>query len=161
MKVEAYNDVFAFKHSPFLESYQIILDEMVGRHVDAEWYFKCLPETTIFMVEDNNEIVSICVVSILDKTWLKKINITVSNPKTYIITSVYTKASCRKKGYAKKMIQSIPIYFPNLILETYAHWLPAMTLYLSTGFKPTDTKIGDLGHMILFKKGMINAQYNS
>lgn len=160
MKVYAYNNAEALLQSPFLDSYKQILTEMLlGRNVDVGWYFNCMPETTIFMVEEANEIVAISVVSILDEYWLKKIQIQVSNPDTYMITSVYTKETHRKKGYAKKMIQSIPNYYPNVVLETYAHWVPAMTLYLSTGFKPTDTKIGELGHVILFKKGQIDAQY--
>ena len=162
MKVYAYTNAKLLKQSPFLESYQNTLSEMLeGKQIDIEWYFNYLPGSVVFMTEDNNVITSICVVSAAQNYEFPISEIEVSDASTYMITSVYTKLSHRKKGHAKKMIQSVIKYYPRLVLETYAHWVPAMTLYLSTGFKPTDTKKSDIGHIILFKHGDISAGYKN
>lgn len=159
MKVYAYDNADALMQSPYLASYQETLTEMLqGKQVDVRWYFNCLPSSVVFMVEDADLITAICVVSVLDDYWLKKLDLEISAPM-HMITSVYTKEAHRKKGYARKLILSVVKYYPNVMLETYAHWTPAMTLYLSTGFKPVDTKKGELGHIILFKTGTINVSY--
>lgn len=161
MKVYAYNDLSSLLESPFLNSYKDILLEMYdGASVSPEMVFNNMPGTTIFMIEESNEIIASCIVSGLDDCWRDRLHLITASPDTTFVTSVYTKKAHRKKGCAKKMMIELLKYFPNSLLETYSDWIPATTLYLSIGFKPTDARKDEKGHRILFRYGSAEAWYN-
>lgn len=161
MKVYAYDNFDALTQSPYLESYKILLEENFNiKDIDLEVYSTYLNGQIIFMVEENSEIVAMCFVSNLDLSWSDILSIRVSNPNTKLITAVYTKETRRKLGYARKLIKSIVKIYPNLILDTYVHWVPAMQLYLSCGFKPVDNRKNDKGHVIIFVKGDVVVSSN-
>lgn len=161
MKVYAYDDLPSLQQSPFIDSYREILNESFdGKNVDVSWHFNNMPNSVIFMVENSSQICAICVVSALNDHWLNKLHLELSDIDTRMVTSVYTKLSCRRLGYSSRMIASLSKLYPRVILETYTHWVPAMTLYLSAGFKPTDSRRNSTGHIILFKKGELSVCYN-
>lgn len=165
MTVYAYDDLFSLKKSPYLASYKVILNELLGTtnnpalYIDVEKFFRELPCTTIFMVEEKDEIVAIARVSKMNNVLLNYFYDTGNHKNTMLVTSVYTKSTHRKEGHGKKIMQSICKVFPDNILETYSHWIPATTLYLSVGYKPVDSRTDGTGHVILFKKGKVAISY--
>jgi GNAT superfamily N-acetyltransferase len=117
-----------------------------------EDYLSDVKNGIYFLLVENNNLIGLARYSDLDSASILNMNLqpTTSLKAFKLVSSVYVDKKYRGKGYSKVILNYMLKKHSKLLLDTYADWIPAVTLYLSVGFKPIDSSKHGKNYLVLF-----------